>query len=217
MGPSYILMITLLKEEILLDIFIEAFKRYMNTSNTSYAINLNGAWGIGKTHFVKSKIKEILDNDFPEYSMIYISLNGVKDVNEIGENVFLQLVSPTTAKGYVQPRGGEVAFYNRQAIFQLQIDKLKPGKLVEWTALHDMPAWKGTKIRFDLTVNDNGATILNFNHTGFESMEGSYPMINTTWGSLMYILKQFVEGKNPGAWHQAQKYYVNNGSFLKNC
>ncbi|WP_410894451.1 hypothetical protein [Neobacillus sp. 204] len=92
--------------------------------------------------------------------------------------------------------------YNRQAISQLHIDRIEPGKLVEWSAQHDMPAWKGTKIRFDLSVNENGATVVNFNHFGFASMEGPYAMINTTWGSLMYILKHYVEGKNPGAWHQ---------------
>ncbi|MFE4896246.1 hypothetical protein [Peribacillus butanolivorans] len=65
-----------------------------------------------------------------------------------------------------------------------------------------MPGWKGTKIRFDLNVNENGVTIVNFNHSGWESMEGPYAMINTTWGSLMYMLKQYVEGKKPGVWHQ---------------
>jgi hypothetical protein len=54
-----------------------------------------------------------------------------------------------------------------------------------------------------LNANENGGTVLNFNHSGWQSMEGPYPMINTTWGSLMYILKQYVEGKNPEVWHQS--------------
>jgi hypothetical protein len=48
---------------------------------------------------------------------------------------------------------------------------------------------ESTKIRFDLNVNENGATIVNFNHMGFKSMEDPYPMINTTWGTHMYFLK----------------------------
>jgi uncharacterized protein YndB with AHSA1/START domain len=133
-------------------------------------------------------------------------------INATPEKVYDAITTTEGIKGWwstdakVEPQVGsiaEVAFYNRQAVFQLHIDRLEPGKLVEWTAQHDMPAWKGTKIRFDLSVNENGATIVNFNHSGFTSMEGPYAMINTTWGSLMYILKQYVEGKNPGAWHQA--------------
>ncbi|MEH6995713.1 SRPBCC domain-containing protein [Neobacillus drentensis] len=133
-------------------------------------------------------------------------------INVTPEKVFDAITTTEGLKGWwstdakAEPQVGsiaEVGFYNRQAVFQLHIDRLEPGKLVEWTAQHDMPAWKGTKIRFDLSVNENGATVVNFNHSGFQSMEGPYAMINTTWGSLMYILKQYVEGKNPGAWHKA--------------
>lgn len=132
-------------------------------------------------------------------------------INAAPEKVFEAITTTEGIKSWwsmdakVEPQLGsitEVAFYNRQAVFQLQIDEIEPGKLLEWTAIHDMPAWKGTKIRFELNTNENGATILNFNHSGFESMEGPYAMINTTWGTLMYILKQYVEGNNPVVWHQ---------------
>ncbi|MEH7351884.1 SRPBCC family protein [Gottfriedia acidiceleris] len=132
-------------------------------------------------------------------------------INATPEKVFEAITTTEGIKSWwstdakAEPQLGsmtEVAFYNRQAVFQLQVDEIEPGKLLEWTAIHDMPAWKGTKIRFELNVNENGATILNFNHSGFESMEGPYAMINTTWGTLMYILKQYVEGNNPVVWHQ---------------
>lgn len=133
-------------------------------------------------------------------------------INAKPEKVFEAITTTEGIKGWwstdvkAEPQLGsmtEVAFYNRQAIFQLKVIQFEPGKIVEWLAQHDMPAWKGTTIRFDLSVNENGATVLNFNHSGFESMEGPYAMINTTWGSLMYILKQYVEGKNPEVWHNA--------------
>jgi uncharacterized protein YndB with AHSA1/START domain len=133
-------------------------------------------------------------------------------INAAPEKIFDAITTTEGIKGWwstdakAEPQLGsltEVAFYNRQAIFQLHVNQLESGKLVEWIAQHDMPAWKGTKIRFDLSVIENGATVVNFNHSGFESMEGPYAMINTTWGSLMYILKQYVEGNNPGAWHKA--------------
>ncbi|MEH7513750.1 SRPBCC domain-containing protein [Gottfriedia acidiceleris] len=132
-------------------------------------------------------------------------------INATPEKVFEAITTTEGIKSWwstdakAEPQLGsitEVAFYNRQAVFQLQVDEIEPGKLLEWTAIHDMPAWKGTRIRFELNVNENGATILNFNHSGFESMEGPYAMINTTWGTLMYILKQYVEGNNPVVWHQ---------------
>ncbi|MDM5155058.1 SRPBCC domain-containing protein [Bacillus sp. DX1.1] len=133
-------------------------------------------------------------------------------INATSEKVYEAITTAEGFKGWwttdakAEPQIGSIAefgFYNRQAVFQMHIDQLEPGKLVAWTAQHDMPGWKGTKIRFDLNVNENGATIVNFNHSGWESMEGPYAMINTTWGTLMYILKQYVEGNNPGAWHQA--------------
>jgi uncharacterized protein YndB with AHSA1/START domain len=133
-------------------------------------------------------------------------------INETPESVYEAITTTNGIKGWwstdanFEPEVGsiaEVAFHNRRAIFQFHIDRLEPGKLVEWTSQHDMPAWKGTKIRFELSVNESGATIVNFNHMGFESMEGPYAMINTTWGTLMYLLKHYVEGKNLGVWHEA--------------
>ncbi|AXN40811.1 ATPase [Peribacillus butanolivorans] len=132
-------------------------------------------------------------------------------INAPAEKVYEAITTTEGFKGWwttdakAEPQVGSIAefgFYNRKAIFQMHIDQLEPGKLVVWTAQHDMPGWKGTKIRFDLNVNESGVTIVNFNHSGWESMEGPYAMINTTWGSLMYILKQYVEGKKPGVWHQ---------------
>ncbi|MBK5446246.1 MULTISPECIES: SRPBCC family protein [unclassified Peribacillus] len=131
-------------------------------------------------------------------------------INAPAEKVYEAITTTEGFKGWwttdakAGPQVGSIAefgFYNRKAIFPMHIDQLEPGKLVVWTAQHDMPGWKGTKIRFDLNVNENGVTIVDFNHSGWESMEGPYAMINTTWGSLMYILKH-VEGKKPGVWHQ---------------
>lgn len=132
-------------------------------------------------------------------------------INATSEKVYEAITTSEGFKGWwtsdvkAEPEVGSVAefgFYNRKAVFKMHIDQLELGKLVAWTVQHDMPGWKGTKIRFDLNANENGETIVNFNHSGWNSMEGPYPMINTTWGTLMSLLKNYVEGKNPGAWHQ---------------
>ncbi|WP_335871631.1 SRPBCC family protein [Bacillus sp. 2205SS5-2] len=132
-------------------------------------------------------------------------------INEKPEKIYEAITTSEGIKGWwtsdakVEPTVGTVAefgFYNRQAVFQMHIDKLEKGKLVNWTAQHDMPGWKGTKISFELSPQENGSTILHFSHSGWDSMDGPYAMINTTWGTLMSILKQYVEGGNPGAWYQ---------------
>lgn len=50
--------------------FTDRIYRYIQTTDIDYAIALNGAWGIGKTHFVKSTF--IGKND--DWKGIYVSL-----------------------------------------------------------------------------------------------------------------------------------------------
>jgi hypothetical protein len=60
--------------------FIESVKRYMHATTQS-ALLLTGEWGSGKTYFVKNTlIKEINKEGV---SCIYISLNGIKNSNEL--------------------------------------------------------------------------------------------------------------------------------------
>ncbi|BBI33964.1 P-loop NTPase fold protein [Cohnella abietis] len=93
-------------------LFIEMFRRYMDSPKTEYALHLDGSWGSGKTYFVKNEIRVFLEENYPSYQLVYISLNGIKDTNEIGENVFLQILSPSAAKGYIFVRGAINLFKN---------------------------------------------------------------------------------------------------------
>ena len=53
--------------------------------NFEYAVLLNGAWGSGKTWFVKKYIeKQILKDK----KVAYISLNGISKTSEIDEAIF---------------------------------------------------------------------------------------------------------------------------------
>lgn len=67
------------------DRVIEALNRYIEMEQApNYAIMLNGEWGCGKTHFVRKKWLEQLNN--PEkYSIIKVSLFGLKNIEELKE------------------------------------------------------------------------------------------------------------------------------------
>lgn len=89
--------------------------------------------------------------------------------------------------------GGNVEFHFR-------IDDQVPGKLVRWTGVEadKMPdEWVGTSIEVDLTPSDGG-TRMRFGHKGWKTTKGMYCICNTTWGELMYRLRDYCEGKGRG-------------------
>lgn len=78
-----------------LDSITRSILHYISLPQTNYAIQLTGAWGTGKTHFVindlKNKIENIKSSNKEGYKFCYVSLNGFSSVDEIGEAVFLQM------------------------------------------------------------------------------------------------------------------------------
>ena len=85
--------------------------------------------------------------------------------------------------------------------FHFRIDALEPGKGVRWTGLPapKMPEeWVGTRVEVELADGEDGGTVLRFGHLGWKSGEGAYRMCNTTWGQLMYRLRDQCEGKGRG-------------------
>lgn len=78
---------------------------YLNETDTDYALMINGAWGSGKTFFIKNALKaeiemivcpiqkdsgkEKKDNcKEKNYKQLYVSLYGVSSVEEIKERIF---------------------------------------------------------------------------------------------------------------------------------
>jgi len=89
--------------------------------------------------------------------------------------------------------GGSVSFHFR-------IDDQIPGERVRWTgvAAEKMPdEWVDTQIAVDLDPS-NGRTRMRFGHTNWRSTEGAYRVCNTTWGELMYRLRDYCEGRGRG-------------------
>lgn len=74
---------------------------YLKDSDTDYALMINGAWGSGKTFFIKNALKmeierivcPIQKNSGKEekYKQLYVSLYGVSSVEEIKERIFYAL------------------------------------------------------------------------------------------------------------------------------
>lgn len=105
-----------------------------------------------------------------------------------------------TSDTVTEPRPGgsaQFGFHNRSVIFRMHIQELTPSKKVVWECLGDDEAWKGTRLTWDLSADD-GATVLHFAHANWRSGEGYFAVCNSTWGELMYRLKNYVEGRNPG-------------------
>lgn len=104
-----------------------------------------------------------------------------------------------TADTVAEPKVGSVAefgFDKRNVVFRMRVDEIDPGRRIVWSCFGDHEEWKGTKLVWTLT-KENEAVRLNFVHQGWRSVDGVYPVCNTTWGHLMVLLKQYAEGRNP--------------------
>jgi len=75
---------------------IEILKQYVQIE-TNYALIIDGEYGIGKTYFYKElaspELKKIAlpTNETKKYRPIYISLFGLKSIDEISRLIFLEL------------------------------------------------------------------------------------------------------------------------------
>jgi len=78
----------------------------------------------------------------------------------------------------------------------MSTDKLEPGKRLVWSCHGDQPEWAGTVLIWDLSP-EGGGTTLRFTQSGWKAASEMYAMCNSTWGELMYRLKDYVEGRNP--------------------
>jgi uncharacterized protein YndB with AHSA1/START domain len=109
-----------------------------------------------------------------------------------------------TARARIEGRiGGENVFVFDEGTveFHFRIDEQIPGERVLWTGVagQGMPGeWIGTRIEVHIAKLADGRTRLRFAHAGWESTQGMYAVCNTTWGELMYRLRDWCEGKGRG-------------------
>ena len=91
----------------------------------------------------------------------------------------------------------EFGFDKRGTVFLMKIDKLEAARQVVWSCYGGPPEWDGTTLTWDLSPEGEDTT-LRFTHGNWKSANDYYAMCNSTWGELVYRLKDYVEGKNPG-------------------
>src|SRR6516165_9289180 len=107
----------------------------------------------------------------------------------------------TTADSKADEKVGgkaEFSFDRRSVVFRMTIEKLDPGKQVVWICQGgDVPSGTARPLTWTITPEDRGST-LRFTHSGWKSVGDYFAMCNSTWGELMYRLKDYVEGRNPG-------------------
>ena len=77
--------------------YFKSIDVYLNEQNSDYAIMIDGSWGCGKTYFLKEKLIPYLEEDRNK-KIVYISLFGMKDANDLIDNISLCALS-LEAKG----------------------------------------------------------------------------------------------------------------------
>jgi uncharacterized protein YndB with AHSA1/START domain len=122
------------------------------------------------------------------------------------ERVFAAVTTGSGLQGWwtgdavAEPRAGsvvELGFYGRSTIFRMRVDELVPAKTVRWTCTGDEAEWAGTHLTWELRETDVG-TELRLVHGGWVATDGWFANCNTTWGELLYRLKDWAEGEEPG-------------------
>ncbi|MCK4796901.1 MAG: hypothetical protein KAT05_05930 [Spirochaetes bacterium] len=76
-----------------MDYIFQIIKEYLETKYSDYALMINGKWGCGKTFYVKNSLKDLIEKDEInkiKYKVIYISLNGIRNLNEINKQIIFQ-------------------------------------------------------------------------------------------------------------------------------
>jgi hypothetical protein len=118
-------------------------------------------------------------------------------------NVVTSLVS--TAEGFRQWWAEDVeieadgvvslGFFNRTTIYRLRLRESVPGR-VAWRC-ETGREWQGTDLVFTIQPQSSGV-LLDFLHANWSDATPYFVSCNTTWGGLMFRLKNAAEGRPQG-------------------
>ncbi|MCQ4835733.1 KAP family NTPase [[Clostridium] symbiosum] len=100
------------------DEIVEAIISYVDEDLYSYAVLIDGEWGCGKTYFIKEYLCDKLEDhekskakigEYKEKRIVYLSLYGVKSVDEVSKQILLESYLSKTGKikGFLK-KGTEV-------------------------------------------------------------------------------------------------------------
>jgi uncharacterized protein YndB with AHSA1/START domain len=92
--------------------------------------------------------------------------------------------------------GSELEFYFRRpepgAV--MQVVDLEPGRLVAWKCVQGPEEWVDTEIRFELSDDGSGETVLLFKHADWSDTGAFMHHCSTKWGYYLIGLKRGLEG-----------------------
>lgn len=81
---------------------VENVLEYLDNTIYNYAFMIDGSWGVGKTFFVKEKLILAIDeceekkrsenSEYKKKRILYVSLYGIKDTDEISRLLYLELL-----------------------------------------------------------------------------------------------------------------------------
>ena len=81
--------------------------------------------------------------------------------------------------------------------FDWKVTELSPPKRVGWICTAGPGDSVGTTVLFELSLADQGRTLVECTHGGWPGTHGNYRKCNTLWGVLLHHLRQYVETGKP--------------------
>ncbi len=140
------------------EIIKNAISVYIQEEKSDYAIMLNGAWGSGKTYFVKNELIDYLQDRF-DRNVLYISLFGISNIDELYNNIALQVLNikaTETLDQKIKMNNPSYNNSNKKTIFERS-------KISLWTGILN----KGLKIIPDNNVINSVVSEVNKNIISF--------------------------------------------------
>lgn len=115
------------------DEIIKIITDYVNEEIYNYAVMLDGGWGCGKTYFIKERLcgkleenekkKAKKDKGYTEKRLVYLSLYGVKALEDISKQILIEsYISKTRNKREILKKGTEIT----GAMLPILFDNIKP-------------------------------------------------------------------------------------------
>lgn len=98
----------------------------------------------------------------------------------------------------------QIAFNRRAVVLHMSIDELVARKKLTWTCLGDLEEWRGTLLTWELEPQRT-VTALSLTHSRWRTTGGTFAESNTNWGVLLFWLRDYVEGRNPGPYYASRR------------
>ena len=75
---------------------LKEIKYYIDTDFYNYAVMIDGAWGSGKTYFVKNVLLKKIESN--EKRVLYVTLYGISNIQELGKKLYLDYLLKDKSK-----------------------------------------------------------------------------------------------------------------------